>query len=71
MEEAMQAIDEKLYLGPRYMDSPRSAGDKNFRVSTARVHYVDGEESRLQILHERRHQGHCCLFQEHALHGTD
>eukprot|EP00972_Heterocapsa_arctica_P083402 12289448-Heterocapsa_arctica.AAC.1 len=36
LERAMQAIDEKLYLGQHYTDSPRSSGDKNFRVSTAR-----------------------------------
>ncbi len=43
LEEAKKAIDEKLYLGTHYMHSPRSGRDKNFRVSTARVQYLDEE----------------------------
>eukprot|EP00972_Heterocapsa_arctica_P041775 6158713-Heterocapsa_arctica.AAC.1 len=44
LEEAKKAIDEKLYLGPHYMLSPRSGRDKNFRVSTAKVQYLDEEK---------------------------
>ena len=40
-EEAMQAIEKELYLGSHYMDSPRSSGDKDFRISVARVLYAD------------------------------
>eukprot|EP00972_Heterocapsa_arctica_P104119 15344902-Heterocapsa_arctica.AAC.1 len=31
LEESRKAIDEEQYLGPHYMESPRSSKDKNFR----------------------------------------
>ncbi len=44
MEEAKLAIEEKLYLGSHYMDSPRTSQDNNFRISAARVQYADTQE---------------------------
>jgi len=40
-EEARRAIDERLYIGNHMMISPRAPKDKNFKLSSARVQYVD------------------------------
>eukprot|EP00972_Heterocapsa_arctica_P082281 12125404-Heterocapsa_arctica.AAC.1 len=44
MEEAKKAIEEKLYFGAHFMDSPRTSSDKHFRISATRMLNPDPAE---------------------------